>query len=185
MDLESRLKELSFEMMKVEMRKLDIENTYLFSQATNNSASPYATKQGYDYYMKEEDKKGYALSLQFNDLLLSNGKRYNDFEKGPDAVHISAEHLLYSYGLKYPISWFLTSEDKDGLHYGYDTSDKIDENHAKYIREVEQKLKEKQIDESTCDRLILAGEYYAALHKLLSQYYNNEDINALGENKTL
>jgi hypothetical protein len=185
MELDNQLKELSFEMMKIEMMKLSIENSYSFSKMTGNRGSNYATKEGFYYGVIEEDKKGYALSLEFNELLLSSGKNFNSFVNGPDATRIAVENLLYKYGLKYPISWNYVSQTSNELIYEYDRSDKIDENHAKYLREVEAKLQQKEIDADIHKRLVLAGEYYAKLHKLFSKYYNNENIDELNSKQSL
>lgn len=176
MDLKEQLKELSFQMMLVEARKLDTENSRFFSLATGNQASPFSSKDGCHYGLIQEDKKGYELSLQYNELLLQNGMKHNSFNDGPDATKISTENLLYKYGLKYPISWFVKSEDHNGLHFGYYTSEIIDANHAQYINEVEQLLANEKIDVHTYERLTLAGEYFQQHRKLLSKYHNNEQL---------
>ena len=176
MDLKEQLKELSFQMMLNEMRKMQIENSRSFSKETGNTASNYSTEEGCHYGLMEADKKGYTLSLQFNELLLQNGRKFNAFNDGPDAVNISAENLLYRYGLHYPISWYVASQDSEGLHFGYYNSEVIDRNHGTYLAKVEKLLQEGKINKNVSERLILAGEYYSNHHKLLSKYYNHEDL---------
>lgn len=174
MNLKEQLKELSFQMMLVEMQKLQIENSRFFSLQTGNTASIHSSEEGCHHGLMQEDKKGYELSLVFNELLLQNGMEYNAFQDGPDAINISTENLLYKHGLKYPISWFVEYQDHNGLHFGYHNSDTIDKNHEQYLKQVEQLLLERKIDKNTHERLILAGEYYQQQRKLLSKYHNKE-----------
>ena len=172
--LKEQLKELSFQMMLNETRKTQIENSRAFSQMTGNTASIYSSTEGYHYGLMQADRKGYELSLAFNELLLQNGLNHNAFNDGPDATNIAAENLLYKYGLRYPISWYVAYQDRDGLHFGYHYADTIDKNHTQYLAKVEELLKTRKIDQNTSERLILAGEYYAQHHKLLSKYHNGE-----------
>lgn len=172
--LKEELKELSFQMMLNEMNKLNIENSRSFSKMTGNTASIYSSEDGYYRGIINADKRGYELSLQFNELLLQNGQKFNPFNDGPDAVNISAENLLYKYDLSYPISWYVTHQDRDGLHFGYNYSEQIDKDHEQFLSKIEMLLQTKKIDKYTSERLTLAAEYYAKHHKLLSKYYNGE-----------
>lgn len=174
--MKEELKELSFQMMLNETEKMLIENERNFSIMTGNQASLHSSAENYHRGLIRADKKGYELSLAFNELLLQNRKRHNAFKDGPDAVNIAAENLLYKYGLKYPISWYVEYEDRNGLHFGYHYSNQIDKNHEKYLTQVNHLLQTGKIDQYTSERLILAGEYYANHHKLLSKYYNREVI---------
>ena len=177
MNLKEQLKELSFQMMLVETRKMQIENSHSFSIKTGNTASPYSTEEGYHQGILAEDKKGYELSLAFNELLLQNGMRYNDYVDGPDAVNIAAENLLYKYGIAYPISWYVDYETSERLHFGYHDSATIDINHEKYLTDIKQLFLERKINKQTFERLVHAGEYYKQHHKLLSKYNNKENLN--------
>ena len=176
MELNEQLKELSFQMMLNEMAKMQIENSHHFDRANGITTHNYSTQQGYHYGIMQADKKGYELSLAFNELLFQNGQKYNVFNNGPDAVNISAENLLYKYGLSYPISWYVASQDRDGLHFGYYDSKRIDDNHLGFLNQVNELLASGKIDKNTSERLIAAGEYYSNHHKLLSKYFNHEDL---------
>jgi len=175
MQLDEQLKNLSFQMMLNETMKMQIENSRSYAMMTGNDASLYSSKEGYHYGLMKTDKVGYELSLQFNELLFKNGRTYNSFENGPDAVNISAENLLYKYDLRYPISWYVEYEDRDGLHFGYYDEQIVDENHVKYLIQVENLLKNGKIDNFTKERLVAAGEYYCNHHKLLSKYFGYGD----------
>ena len=174
-ELKEQLKELSFRMMLNEMSKLQIENSRSFDKQNGKQYSYYSDK---DSQTKTEnslllaDKKGFALSLSFNELLLKNGYGHNSYENGPDAVDIWSENFLYKYDLKYPISWYVDHEDQDGLHFGYDTSDKINKNHESFLQTVE----ELEISDFEKKRLIGVSEYYRAKRLLLSKYHNHENI---------
>ena len=176
MNLREQLKELSFQMMLNETQKKIIENSRYYSLKNNNRASIYSSQQNYQNALLEADTKGYELSLQFNELLLQNDKTYNIFNDEPDAANIEAENLLYTYGLQYPISWYIKSEDHNGLHYGYEYSDTIDKKHILFLKEIIDIVTQRKLDQFTYQRLILAAEYFANLHKLLSVYHNNEVI---------
>lgn len=169
-ETKSQLKELSFQMMLNETTKMGIENSRSFSIETGNGASIYSTKEGAHRGLVQADKKGYELSLVFNELLLQNGKKHNAFDNGPDAANIAAENLLYKYGLRYPISWYIDYEDWDGLHFGYHYSDRIDKDHAIFLAKIERL----GVNEDIKERLRLAAEYYSRHHKLLSKYHNGE-----------
>ena len=102
---------------------------------------------------------------------------HNAFLDGPDAAYIAGENLLYKYGLKYPISWHNDYHEKDGgIHFRYDYSEEIEENHHKYLLAVAKLFKSNKIDQITYQRLVLAGEYYKEHRKLLSKYNNQEKI---------
>lgn len=180
MNLNEQLKELSFQMMLNEMRKMQIENSRSFAKETGNTASIYSSDEGCHRGLMEADRKGYELSLKFNELLLQNSKKHNNFDSGPDAANISAENLLHKYGLNYPISWYVEYEDRDGLHFGYYKSDTIDRKHDEYLRKVENLLRDGKINNNTRERLIVAGEYYRSHRYLLSQYHNHEEIKESG-----
>ena len=93
--MEEKLKELSFQMMLNEMQKLQIENSNSYSVINNNTASIYSDKENKEKGLLEADKKGFELSLAFNELLLQNGKSHNKFSNGPDAVDIWTTNFLY------------------------------------------------------------------------------------------
>ena len=179
MDLKEQLKELSFQMMLNETQKKLIENNWSYTMTPGNSKSFDATKSTIKTCQEQilqADKKGYELSLQFNELLLQNGKTYNSFVDGPDAANIAAENLLYDYGLHYPISWYIKSQDKDGLHFAYEYSDTIDKKHNEFLLKIKNIALEESISDFEYKRLTLAAEYYANHRKLLSIYHNNEMI---------
>lgn len=183
MNLKEQLKELSFQMMLNETQKMLIENNWSYAFIPGNSPSSEATKstvKSCQHQLLQADKKGYELSLQFNELLLQNGKTYNSFIDGPDAANIAAENLLYKYGLHYPISWYIKSQDKDGIHFAYEYSDTIDKKHNEFLIKIKNIALEESISDFEFERLNLAAEYYANHHKLLSIYHNNE---TLKENK--
>ncbi len=174
-ELKEQLKELSFRMMLNEMSKLQIENSRSFDKQNGKQYSYYSDKDSQtrtENSLLLADKKGFALSLSFNELLLKNGYGHNNYENGPDAVDIWSENLLYKYDLKYPISWYVEHEDSDGLHFGYYASDKINQNHESFL----QKVEGLEISDFEKKRLIGVSEYYRARRLLLSKYHNNEKI---------
>ena len=139
-ELQEQLKELSFQMMLNEMSKLQIENGRYFDKRNSKNYSFYSdtsSKEEAENRLLIADKKGFALSLAFNELLLKNGYKHNNYENGPDAVNIWSENMLNKYGLNYPLSWYIEYEDRDGLHYGYYKSDKINKNHEVFLQKVE------------------------------------------------
>lgn len=181
-----QLTTLSFEMMKNEMRKLQVESNALFNikriqENMENgilthgiSISPTVKEEEEKYHKAiiSLDKEGYSLSLTYNNLILQNGSKFYSFNNGPDAANIAAENLLAKHGLSYPISWYIERTTNLGIEYGYYKSDVIDYNHSKYLKQVE----ESKFDSFTKDRLIAAGEYYREHHKLLSKYFNGENL---------
>ena len=60
------------------------------------------------------------------------------------------------------------------MHYGYNYSQQIKKDHEQFLAKIEMLLQTNKIDKHTSERLILAGEYYANHHKLLSKYFNGE-----------
>jgi len=177
MTLKEKLKELSFQMMLNETAKQNAENFRSMDLRTGKQLTPESNAKKYYQSLLLKDQKGYELSLAFNELLLQNGMIHNDFLEGPDAAYIAGENMLYKYGLKYPISWHNNYHDRDGnIHFSYDYSDVIEENHHKYLLAVGKLLKDNKIDEITYERLLLAGEYYKEHRKLLSKYNNDEKI---------
>lgn len=173
MDLIEQLKELSYQMMLNENYKIQIENNRYHSLIKNNP-STYIIKDGYQHAILEADKEGYKLSLQFNELLLQTRKTHITFTDIPDATYIKAENLLYKYDLEYPISWYIKNNDNTGINYGYDYSDTINKKHDMFLKDLIDKISKNNIDEFTYQRLILASEYLASHHRLLSYYLNNE-----------
>ena len=159
-----------------EVRKLQIENSYYYDQKEGNRGSIYSDKEGLEWGLLKIEKESYDHSLEFNEILFKNGKTHNNFDDGPDVANIAAENLLYKYGLQYPISWYVEYEDSDGLHFGYNYSDKIDIDHKGYIYEVESLFSSGKISELEKERLLAAGEYYRSHHKLLSKYFNGEEL---------
>ena len=182
MNLFEELKELSFQMMVNQTEKKQIENSKYYYIKTGNKSLFFKSEEDYQNRILNADKKGYELSLKFNELLLKNGKTFNSFTDNPDAANIEAENLLYTYGLHYPISWYIKSEDKNGLHYGYDFSDTIDKKHNIFLKEIIDTIYKQNLDNFTYKRLILAAEYYSNHRKLLSKYHNNEIIEKNKEN---
>ena len=176
MNLREQLIELSIQMMLNETNKKMIENNRYNSLKNKNTSLIYLSTQDYHNTLLEADKKGYELSLQFNELLLQNDKTHNVFNDGPDAANIEAENLLYKYGLEYPISWYIKNKDHNGIHYGYEYSKTINKKHNLFLKEIIDIVTQKKLDQFTYQRLILAAEYFANLHKLLSVYHNNEVI---------
>jgi len=174
MTLDEQLKELSFQMMLNEMQKLQIENSYLWNKKNNTTTLPNSTKEQYHRSIIQADKKGYELSLQFNQLLLENGYGHNAFKDGPDATQISTENLLARHGLEYPITWYVQSEDRDGLHFGYDSKETIDRKHEEYLKNVEAKFEKGNIDKETRERIIIASEYYRSQRYLKTQYQTSK-----------
>ena len=168
--MKEELKELSFQMMLNEMQKLQIENSNSYSIMNRNTASVYSDEENKERGLLEADKKGFELSLAFNELLLKNGKNHNKFSDGPDAVDIWATNFLYKYGLEYPISWYIEYEDSNGLHFGYYKSDIIDKNHDAFLAKVE-KIKTSVFEKK---RIFAISKYYKERRKLLSKYHNME-----------
>ena len=176
-----QLTELSFEMMKIEMRKLQTENNYFYNiqNIQANRKFGYTIKEEEERYHQSIislDKEGYSLSLAYNDLILQNGSKFYAFNNGPDATKIASDNLLAKNGLSYPISWYIISTTNLGIEYGYYKSDVIDYNHEQYLKQVEQLKNEGKVDEFMQQRLVLAGEYNKEHHKLLSKYFNGEDL---------
>ena len=169
-ETKKELKELSYKMMENEISKMQIKNTNSFSHMTGNKASNHSDDDICNRDILECDKMGYEISLKFNEILLKNGQDFNAWIDGPDAAEIAAEHLLYEYGLKYPISWYVEYEDNDGLHYGYYKSDVINRNHREFL----QKLDNLPFKSNIKKRLLAAAEYYRSRRLLLSKYHNNE-----------
>ena len=176
MNLREQLKELSFQMMLNETHKKIIENNRYYSLKNNTKPSLYSSSQVYENTLLKADQKGYELSLQFNKLLLQNGKTHNEFIDTPDAANIEAENLLYKYGLEYPISWYIKNQDNNELQFGYDYSNTIEKKHNIFLKELIDVVSKNNLDQFTYQRLILASEYLANHHKLLSVYHNNEVI---------
>ena len=175
-DTKEELQYLSFQMMLNITEKLQIENSHYLDQKNGYTDSNYYDKESMLNELIRIDKEGYAISLEFNEFLLKNGQRFNKFMEGPDAVNIATENLLHKYGLQYPISWYIEYEDKDGLHFGYNKSDKINIDHKSYLNQVETLFINGKISETEKQRLITAGEYYKEHHKLLSKYFNGEQL---------
>ena len=176
MDFKTQLKELSFQMMLNETKKKRIENDRYYTLRNNNKSSIHSSLQVYQHALLETDIKGYELSLQFNELLLQNDITYNAFIDGPDATNIGAQNLLYTYGLEYPISWYIKDQNQDGFQYGYETTKKINKKHNIFLKELIDMTIKQKLDQFTYQRLVLAAEYLANHHKLLSSYMNNELI---------
>lgn len=175
MDLREELKDLSFQMMLNEAKKMQIENDYHYNNRINRYGN--SKKVLYDRLINC-DKDGYKLSLQFNELLLQNGYKFNAFTSGPDVVNISAENLLNKFGLLYPITWYVVSEDRQGLHFGYDSLKTIEKKHNEFLLQVEELFKMNKIDKYERERIIVCAEYYKGCRCLLEQYQNyiQEDV---------
>ena len=171
-ETKKELKELSYKMMENEIRKMQIKNNNSFSHMTGNKASNHSDDDICNRDILECDKIGYELSLKFNEILLKNGQNFNAWVDGPDATEIAAEHLLYEYGLKYPISWYVAYEDREGLHFGYYKSDVIDRNHREFL----QKLDELSVNSFIKKRILAAAEYYRSRRLLSSKYHNKEEL---------
>ena len=175
MDLSDKLKELSFQMMLNETRKMQIENSYYFDKKINRHG---ISKNVLYSRLINCDREGYKLSLQFNELLLQNGYKFNSFIEGPDAVNISSENLLNKFELVYPITWYVVIEDRNGLHFGYDSLDIIENKHNEFLSQVEKLFENGKIDNFERDRIIVCAEYYKSCRCLLQQYqkYIQEDV---------
>ena len=167
MDLKNELKDLSFQMMLNETRKMQIENGYYLDKRINRYGNSKDTLYN---RLINCDRDGYMLSLQFNELLLQNGYKFNAFVDGPDVVNISAENLLNKFGLSYPITWYVVSEDRDGLHFGYDSLETIESKHNEFLLQVEELFKMGKIDKLEKERILVCSEYYKSCRCLLVQY---------------
>ncbi len=89
--LYEELKELSFQMMLNETNKLQIENNCHLEVVNAHKYSHYTAQERIEKKEKDlllADKEGFALSLAFDELLLSNGYKFNAFKSGPNAVKI-------------------------------------------------------------------------------------------------
>ncbi len=173
-EIKAQLRELSFQMMINESAKLMTENHHAFNMR-HRSEFPMAFINEQQYFESDllrEDKKGFELSLAYNELLFKNGETHGATSNGPDAVNIWAENYLNKFNLSYPISWYVEYEDREGLHFGYNKSAKIDQDHEDFLRQVEQK------DLTDFEKKRIAGiaDYYKAHHKLLSRYKNFENL---------
>ena len=166
------LKELSFQMMLNETSKLQIENGISFSarMAKENPNFSPRSEESEKARLAMADKKGFELSLAFNELLLSNGYKLNAFANGPDSVEIWAENFLNKYGLAYPLSWDIDYQDQFGLHYKYDKADKIEANHQKFM----EKVQALEISEEERKRIVNIANYYRERRRLLTKYINGE-----------
>lgn len=167
MDLREELKNLSFQMMLNETKKMQIENGYYFDKKINRYGN--SKKVLYDRLINC-DRDGYKLSLQFNELLLQNGYKFNAFDSGPDSVNISAENLLNKFGLAYPITWYVVSEDRNGLHFGYDSLNTIENKHNEFLSQVEKLFENGKLDKYEKERILVCAEYYKGCRCLLEQY---------------
>lgn len=188
LDLKDQLRALSTTLMEIEMSKMQSANYYALSQRIEvKEPSDKWTTEYLNQMLNGLDAEGYEKSLAFNELLLSANepmssydkertfRKYNPFENGPDATYIAAEYLLNQHGLNYPISWRVIAETRDGLVFGYDKSDIINKKHAIYLQQIEAMAKANIIDSAMFERLVAAGEYFAAHRRQLSKYHNKED----------
>ncbi len=169
-EVKGQLRELSYQMMINEVYKQQIENSYAFNSKQGFKYTSYSTQEQTNAALLEADKKGFALSLTYNELLFENGQRHNKFGDGPDAVNIWAENYLNKFKLRYPISWYTKSEDRDGLHFGYYNYDTIEDLHNKFLREVE----EKDLTEFEKQRVLGIATYYKEHRKLITKYFGDE-----------
>ena len=178
--LYEELKELSFQMMLNETNKLQIENNCHLEVVNAHKYSHYTAQERIETKEKDlllADKEGFALSLAFDELLLSNGYKFNAFKSGPNAVKIWAENFLNKYELSYPLSWEFAYEDDNGLHYRYHKLDEIEDNHQKFLTQVD-KL---NITEYEKKRILAVANYYKQTRKLLTKYINDENLNEEAE----
>jgi len=178
MEVKIPVRDLSFKMLQNENNKMRAFNTYMNNQRIDTSmVHGQPTKE--EIYLKdlnELDAKGYELSLQFNDLLLSNGYVHCGADLGVDAARVSAEYLLNQYDLKYPVSWDMIENNPDGLRFTYHSSERVESDKAVFMSQVDKLFAEAKIDDNDFTRISAAADYFAKHRKLLSKHINKEDI---------
>ena len=82
--------------------------------------------------------------------------------------------LYAPMALMITVGWYIKSKDQNDIHYGYEYSKTINKKHNLFLKEIIDIVTQRKLDQFTYQRLILAAEYFANLHKLLSVYHNNE-----------
>ncbi len=169
MDLEyekEKLKRLNYETMRLEISKIDIENTYFLDKKRYGYDN---ARQSYEYSINQADKESYRLGTRFYKLrhrLYVEGilKPY-ELVKYYDATLIAALHLLRQYGLEYPEC---TAEEYGKIVY-YD-DEIVGGLYVDFLSKVINLLSVGKINEFEKNRLFLAGEYLYRRNK----YYLHE-----------
>ncbi len=164
-------KKLNYEIMRLEISKMDIENTYELDKKYYGYDK---AKPTYEYSINQADVESYRLGTKFYKLrheLYEEGKlTVNELVGYYDATLIAAIHLIRQYGLEYPEC---TVEQ-----YGEEvlSSDEIvDGLYAKFLLSVVNLLSSGSITEFEKNRLFLAAEY---LHRR-NKYYLHEQYKKL------
>ena len=176
MEVQIEVRQLSFEMLKIENAKLLAFNKYCFDLEIEKPTAGKSPEADYNRKMHELDAMGYSLSLEVNELLLMNGYMHSGPDIGPDATRTSTEYLLNIYGLKYPDSWDVVREDQDGQHFSYHFRERVENDYNTFMTAVDNLLSSDKISENEYTRIKAAAEYKSTYHKMLSKYINKEQI---------
>ncbi len=176
-ELKGILKELSFQMMVNEMGKLGIENSHNFALRGNFWTDTNFRENDFQANLLRADKKGFQLALNYENLLYQNGFRHNIRDNGPDAVEIWAENYLNKFNLKYPLSWYVEFEDRDGLHFGYVSDQTIQNNHEDFLR----KIASTSATDFEKERMRNIAEYYLINRKLVNHYFGHVKVEGIEE----
>ena len=161
MDKKSKLKELLFKMMKVEIKKMDVENDLKINIAYYGEKR---ANDAYAYNMKQLDKEGYTLGLIFQEIkkeLADNGDlSVNNEIDYFNATRIAATNFLLKYGLEYPQYWEYNNTVQ------YHSEDVILEDHKKFVTKVEEMFANGLISAIQRSRILDASEYFLASAKI-------------------
>jgi hypothetical protein len=162
MNKKEELKELLFDMMKVEINKMDVLNNHSLNASYYGEQKAKVATQ---YNIMVFDEEGYSLGLRFQKLkkeLCDNGEfKLQDFSKYPNATEIAAINLLGKYHLEYPPYWTLGNGGTE-----YFPMEVIEENHTIFIAKIEDMVKKGLISEFEKRRLIKASEFLLGLIKI-------------------
>ena len=168
-EVKKLIEELSIKMLKNENTKLQLENIFYFDKKNCTPLLFIGKEEQFEKSILEADEIGFELSLAYNELLFQNGMRHNFFKNGNDAANIWCENYLYKHDLKYPISWYIDYEDRDGLHFGYYSMDGIEALHKEFLSRVN-RIKMTDLERK---RILGIAEYYKKHRQLVSKYFGD------------
>lgn len=157
----SRLKDLHYAMMRIEISKMDIENQYVINKEYYGIDQATPT---YRYSIYEAYKEGYRLGTEFFELktqLFNEGLlSINEHAQFSDATFIAATKMLRDYGLSYPNCWSVRFA---GIKYSSEES--MEKDYLDFVSKVNEMFDNNKITDLEKELLYLTANYFHARNK--------------------
>jgi hypothetical protein len=171
-ELRSELKELLYQMMLKEMKKLEYENE---RKLESTFYGEKAAQTNFEYHIYEADKEEYILALRFEELrrkLLSKTETFlSDFNSFPNTTRIATTNLIERYGLEYPLCWNYKNSKIE-----YISQEEVDKNYDEFIGHINRLHDKRKISNFEKTRLSLAAKYFHDENNLALRLANEKNV---------